>query len=153
MRRSAPVRNLYAMTTFRVLNKKKYHTSVRLADGRRAAVRFVPSAYFGGVDESLYTTADPEIEEALKRHPSFGVTVFLKEEASSLPAEEGAEAEEGPEALLPDPAAAERVEGVTSAAKARTWLQANRDYVPSPDMTKEEIKVAAARMNVLFPDW
>ena len=56
------------MATFYVLNNKKYRTSVRLRDGRMEAIRFEPEVYFGGIGESTYTTSDPEVIEALKKH-------------------------------------------------------------------------------------
>lgn len=56
------------MATFYVLNNKKYRTSVRLRDGRLEAIRFEPEVYFGGIGQSTYTTSDPEVIEALKKH-------------------------------------------------------------------------------------
>lgn len=57
------------------------------------------------------------------------------------------------EALLPDPDNAIREETVTSVASARAWLQANLDYVIPAGMKKDDIKIEAAKRNVLFIQW
>ena len=116
------------MATFYVLNNKKYRTSVRLRDGRLEAIRFEPEVYFGGIGQSTYTTSDPEVIEALKKPVDL-------------------------EALLPDPDNAIREETVTSVASARAWLQANLDYVIPAGMKKDDIKIEAAKRNVLFIQW
>lgn len=64
------------MATFYVLNNKKYRTSVRLRDGRLEAIRFEPEVYFGGIGQSTYTTSDPEVIEALKKHYAYGTTFW-----------------------------------------------------------------------------
>lgn len=144
------------MTTFFVLNHKKYRTSVRCTDGRLEPVRFEPEAYFGGVGESTYTTSDQNIIEALRKHPAYNV--FFWEKAAS-PAT--AATQETPssstvtdlETLLPDPATVTHEETVTSAAAARAWLQANLEVVVPAGMKKDEIKIEAAKRNVLFINW
>lgn len=141
------------MAVFRVLNNKKYRTSVRLPDGVLQPIRFEQAAYYGGVDESLYTTSNSQIIEALKRHPAFGVTVFLKEEEPAAPDTGDTETEIDLESLLPDPDNAIREETVTSAAKATTWLQANLDYIVPKDLSKDEIKIEAAKRGVIFSNW
>lgn len=141
------------MAVFRVLNNKKYRTSVRLPDGVLQPIRFEQAAYYGGVDESLYTTSNSQIIEALKRHPAFEVTVFLKEEEPAALDTCDTETEIDLESLLPDQDNAIREETVTSAAKAATWLQANLDYIVPKSMTKEEIQVEAAKRGVLFINW
>ena len=57
------------------------------------------------------------------------------------------------DALLPDPDNAIREETVTSVASARAWLQANLDYVVPAGMKKDDIKIEAAKRNVLFTQW
>ena len=54
------------------------------------------------------------------------------------------------ETLLSDPATATREETVTSVAAARAWLQANLDYVVPAGMKKDDIKIEAAKRNILF---
>lgn len=143
------------MATFFVLNHKKYRTSVRCADGRLEAVRFEPEVYFGGVGESTYTTSDPAIIEALHEHPAYQVTFWDKVEttADAVTEETTATAPVDLETLLTDPATATREETVTSVASARAWLQANLDYVVPAGMKKDDIKVEAAKRNILFINW
>ena len=57
------------------------------------------------------------------------------------------------ETLLSDPATATREETVTSVAAARAWLQANLDYVVPAGMKKDDIKIEAAKRNILFINW
>lgn len=144
------------MATFFVLNHKKYRTSVRTADGHLEPVRFEPQIYFGGVGESTYTTSDPAIIEALHAHPAYGVTFWEKPQPKIPTASEETTSVPAPvdlEALLPDPASAIREQTVTSAAAARAWLQANMEYVVPAGMRKDDIKVEAAKRNVLFINW
>ncbi len=143
------------MATFFVLNHKKYRTSVRCADGRLEAVRFEPEVYFGGVGESTYTTSDPAIIEALHEHPAYQVTFWDKVEttADTVTEETTSTAPVDLETLLTDPATATREETVTSVASARAWLQANLDYVVPAGMKKDDIKVEAAKRNILFINW
>ncbi len=141
------------MYIFIALNNKKYRTSVTQPGGRVEPVRFEPSAYYGGVDESLYVTSDAEIGKALQKHPAYGIAFTQKEEPAEpeavLPPVEGTDLS----ALLPDTEKAVRAEGVTSAAKARVWLQANIGYVAPASLSKYELKAEAARRGILFPDW
>lgn len=143
------------MATFFVLNHKKYRTSVRCADGRVEAVRFEPNVYFGGVGESTYTTSDPAIIEALHEHPAYQVTFWEKAEttADTVVEEATSAAPVDLETLLTDPATATREETVTSVASARAWLQANLDFVVPAGMKKDDIKIEAAKRNILFINW
>lgn len=144
------------MATFFVLNHKKYRTHVRCTDGRLEPIRFEPEVYFGGVGESTYTTSDPEIIEALRKHPAYNVTFWEKVEnpvdttTEETPSDNPAT---DLEELLSDPATATREETVTSVAAARAWLQANLDYVVPAGMKKDDIKIEAAKRNVLFINW
>ena len=144
------------MATFFVLNHKKYRTSVRCADGRLEAVRFEPEVYFGGVGESTYTTSDPAIIDALHKHPAYQVTFWEKSGTTADTAIEETTSAAVPvdlETLLPDPATATHEETVTSVASARAWLQANLDYVVPAGMKKDDIKIEAAKRNILFINW
>lgn len=141
------------MFVFAAINNKQYRTSVTLPGGRVEPVRFEPKAYFGGVDESLYITSEAEIVKALQKHPAYGIAFMQKEEPTQqgavLPPVEGTDLY----ALLPDAEKAMQAEGVTSAAKARVWLQANTGYVAPASLSKDELKAEAARRGILFPDW
>ena len=144
------------MATFYVLNNKKYRTSVRLRDGRLEAIRFEPEVYFGGIGQSTYTTSDPEVIEALKEHYAYGITFWEKEQPITEAETEAPATNDmltDLEALLPDPDNAIREETVTSVASARAWLQANLDYVIPAGMKKDDIKIEAAKRNVLFIQW
>ena len=129
------------MATFYVLNNKKYRTSVRLRDGRMEAIRFEPEVYFGGIGESTYTTSDPEVIEALKKHYAYGTTFWEKEPTAEADTSAPNDIPVDLEALLPDP------------DNARAWLQANLDYVVPAGMKKDDIKIEAAKRNVLFIQW
>lgn len=104
------------MATFYVLNNKKYRTSVRLRDGRMEAIRFEPEVYFGGIGESTYTTSDPEVIEALKKHYAYGTTFWEKEPTAEADTSAPNDIPVDLEALLPDPDNAIREETITSVA-------------------------------------
>lgn len=144
------------MATFFVLNHKKYRTSVRRADGSPEPIRFEPEVYFGGIGESTYTTSDPQIIEALHRHPAYEVSFWQKADSPSACTLTEPPTDNAPtdlQTLLPDPASATREPSVTSVAAARAWLQANLDYVVPAGMKKDDIRLEAARRNVLFVNW
>ena len=122
---------------------------------RLEAVRFEPEVYFGGVGESTYTTSDPAIIDALHEHPAYQVTFWEKATITTAPIEETTPGNPATdlETLLSDPATATREETVTSVAAARAWLQANLDYVVPAGMKKDDIKIEAAKRNILFINW
>jgi hypothetical protein len=112
----------------------------------------MPSVLFGVKGESLYSTADDAIAEALKKHKYFGVYFFLKNE--DIPAPEKAEPKTIEEELS-DPTAAIRNESVVTKQMAIAFIQGTfGETFSMPNMSVAEMKrEAARRWNVLFVKW
>lgn len=140
------------MATFYVLNNKKYRTSVRLRDGRLEAIRFEPEVYFGGIGQR---PIPPPIRRLSKLSKTLCLrNYFLGKGTDRRGRHFGTERHTrrfGSATARPDNAI--REETVTSVASARAWLQANLDYVIPAGMKKDDIKIEAAKRNVLFIQW
>lgn len=119
---------------------------------KRHRVSFMPSVLFGVKGESLYSTADDAIIEALKKHKYFGVYFFLKSDDAPAPKKEEPKTIEEE---LNDPETAIRNESVTTKQMAIAFIQGTfGDTFSAPNMSVEEMKrEAARRWNVLFVKW
>ena len=119
---------------------------------KRHRVSFMPSVLFGVKGESLYSTADDAIVEALKNHKHFGVYFFLKSEDDPAPKKEESKTIEEE---LPNLDDAIRNETVVTKQMAIAFIQGTfGDTFSSPNMSVAEMKrEAARRWNVLFVKW
>lgn len=128
------------------------HPSAFGTDGWKA-IRFEPEVYFGGIGQKhLYHLRSGGYRSSQK-HYAYGTTFWEKEPTAEADTSAPNDIPVDLEALLPDPDNAIREETVTSVASARAWLQANLDYVIPAGMKKDDIKIEAAKRNVLFIQW
>ena len=75
---------------FTTKSTKTIDISLRV-NGKLHRVSFMPSVLFGVKGESLYSTADDVMVQALKNHKYYGVYFFLKSEDSSTTSTEAVE--------------------------------------------------------------
>lgn len=114
-------------------------------------VSFMPSVLFGVKGESLYSTADDAIIEALKKHKYFGVYFFLKSDDAPAPKKELKTIKEE----LSNPDTAIHNETVTTKQMAIAFIQGTfGEAFSQPSMSVEDMKrEAARRWNVVFEKW
>ena len=120
-------------------------------------VRFSSPVLFGNVGDSEFITHDKNLAEALKKHPLFGVSFFVKKEVVE-PAETPATAEPTKKEVnyydfcdKSKPIVEE--DSVVDIATANNWLQREHSAVfkgKRADTIKSE---AATIYNTVFPNW
>lgn len=110
----------------------------------------MPSVLFGVKGESLYSTADDAMVQALKNHKYYGVYFFLKsEDAPVLINEE----EKAIEDDLADPENAIIVESVTTKGMAVAYIQGMYGESFTATTVEDMKREAAQKWNVIFPKW
>ena len=110
----------------------------------------MPSVLFGVKGESLYSTADDAMVQALKNHKYYGVYFFLKSEDSSTTSTEAVEPAKTIEEELRDPATAVYDDTVTTRRKAVAYIQGKFDEMFTSTTVEEMKREAARRWNVVF---
>lgn len=134
---------------FTTKSTKTIDISVKV-NGKSHRVSFMPSVLFGIKGESLYSTADEEITQALKNHKYYGVYFFLKsEDAPVLINEEPKTIEDE----LTDPENAIIVESVTTKGMAIAYIQGMYGESFTATSVEEMKREAAKKWNTLFPKW
>jgi hypothetical protein len=134
---------------FTTKSTKTIDISVKV-NGKSHRVSFMPSVLFGIKGESLYSTADEEITQALKNHKYYGVYFFLKsEDAPVLINEEPKTIEDD----LTDPENAIIVESVTTKGMAVAYIQGMYGESFTATSVEEMKREAAKKWNTLFPKW
>ena len=113
----------------------------------------MPSVLFGVKGESLYSTADDAIAEALKNHKYYGVYFFLKSEDNSETSAETTEPVKTIEDELRDPETAIYDETVTTKGMAVAYIQGNYDAIFTTSTVEEMKREAARKWNVIFKNW
>lgn len=113
----------------------------------------MPSVLFGVKGESLYSTADDAMVQALKNHKYYGVYFFLKSEDSSTTSTEAVEPAKTIEDELRDPDTAVYDETVTTKGMAVAYIQGNYDGVFTATTVEEMKREAARKWNVYFKNW
>lgn len=128
------------------------HPSAFGTDGWK---RYVSSRRFTSAVSAKAPIPPPirRLSKLSKKHYAYGTTFWEKEPTAEADTSAPNDIPVDLEALLPDPDNAIREETVTSVASARAWLQANLDYVIPAGMKKDDIKIEAAKRNVLFIQW
>lgn len=123
--------------------------------GSYRTIRFTPPVYFGIAYPSTYSTSDEAIITAMKKHPDFNVTFFIKEEVDTTPKSAEIVRPKTIEEELKDSETAIRNETVTTKQMAIAFIQGTfGDTFSAPNMSVEEMKrEAARRWNVLFVKW
>lgn len=110
----------------------------------------MPSVLFGVKGESLYSTADDAMVQALKNHKYYGVYFFLKsEDAPVLINEEKKTIEDD----LADPENAIIVESVTTKGMAVAYIQGMYGESFTATTVEDMKREAAQKWNVIFPKW
>lgn len=110
----------------------------------------MPSVLFGVKGESLYSTADDAMVQALKNHKYYGVYFFLKsEDAPVLINEEKKSIEDS----LTNPENAIIVESVTTKGMAVAYIQGMYGESFTATTVEDMKREAAQKWNVIFPKW
>ena len=110
----------------------------------------MPSVLFGVKGESLYSTADDAMVQALKNHKYYGVYFFLKSEDAPVLINEVTKTIEDE---LKDPATAVNDETVTTKGMALAYIQGHYDDVFTTSTVEEMKREAARKWNVIFKNW
>lgn len=119
--------------------------------GSYRTIRFTPPVYFGIAYPSTFSTSDEDIIAAMKKHPDFNVTFFVKEEVDTTPKVVEAAKVKPLEEELRDPATAVYDDTVTTKRKAIAYVQGKFDDTFSSTTNIEDMKrEAARRWNVIF---
>ena len=134
---------------FTTKSTKTIDISLRV-NGELHRVSFMPSVLFGVKGESLYSTADDAMVQALKNHKYYGVYFFLKSEDAPVLINEVTMTIE--DELL-DPATAVYDESVTTKGMAVAYIQGNYDGVFTTTTVEDMKREAAQKWNVIFKNW
>lgn len=121
--------------------------------GKTQRVSFIPAALFGVKGESLYSTADEALIEAMKKHKSFGVYFFLKSETAPVTTANKKEIIKAIEDELADLENATIVESVTTKGMAVAYIQGMYGESFTSTTVEEMKREAAKKWNTLFPKW
>lgn len=142
------------MATFRINGHLNLTMSLKV-DGRTRWVTFTFPVIYGNRGNSTFTTDDPKLIEALKKHKDFG-TLFHLEEGTDVIASTMVEShtnERSIEDELKDPATAVYDETVTTKGMAIAYIQGNFDGVFTATTVEEMKREAARKWNVIFKNW
>lgn len=134
---------------FTTKSTKTIDISLRV-NGELRRVSFMPSVLFGVKGESLYSTADDAMVQALKNHKYYGVYFFLKSEDTPVPKKEEPKTIEEE---LSEPTSPIIVESVTNRAMAIAYIQGTYEESFTSTSNEDMRREAARRWNILFPKW
>lgn len=104
---------------------------------------------YGNVGVSSFTTHDPDLIEALKAAPEFGVVFYLDENDEATKSTQVQSAKPIEEELF-DPATAIYDDTVTTRRKAVAYIQGKFDEMFTSTTVDEMKREAARRWNVVF---
>lgn len=122
-------------------------------NGRMRMVTFAPPIFFGNVYESTFTTSNDDVIEAIKKHSSFGVKVFVKKEILSPTTTNSESTVKSIEDELADLENATIVESVTTKGMAVAYIQGMYGESFTATTVEEMKREAAKKWNTLFPKW
>lgn len=122
-------------------------------NGKFVTVKFNPAALYGVKGESLFSTTDPALITALKKHKNFGVYYFVKEESGVEAAREATEVVKTIEDELTNPENATIVESVTTKGMAVAYIQGMYGESFTATTVEDMKREAAQKWNTLFPKW
>lgn len=142
------------MATFRIDGHLNLTMSLKV-DGRTRWVTFTFPVIYGNRGNSTFTTSDPKLIEALKKHKDFGTLFHLEEETdiADYTVVESRPAERGIEEELKDSASAIIVESVTTKGMAAAYIQGMYGESFTATSVEEMKREAARKWNILFPKW
>ena len=113
----------------------------------------MPPVFFGIAYESTYSTSDKDIIEALKKHPDFNVTFFVKTEDADAPKVVEAPKPKTIEDELRDPETAVYDETVTTKTMAVAYIQGMFDENFTSTTVEDMKREAARKWNIIFKNW
>lgn len=120
-------------------------------------VKFIPAVLYGSKGESLFSTNDAALIDAMKKHHYYGVYYTVKEEVNDECQVNEACNTEGSiktiEDELRDPETAVYDETVTTKGMAVAYIQGNYDGVFTATTVEDMKREAARKWNVLFKNW
>lgn len=144
------------MTTFAIDDHRNLTLSIKV-NGRTRWVTFTFPVLYGNRGISTFSTNDPNLIEALKKHKEFGSLFYIKEATEEEKAIDAriAETPKPIEDELADPENAVRNDTVTSKQMAIAFIQGTfGETFSQPSMSVEDMKrEAARRWNVVFEKW
>lgn len=140
------------MATFKIEGHRNLTLGLKV-NGRTRWVNFTFPVIYGNRGDSTFTTNDPKLIEALKKHKDFGVLFYLEEGVDVVDNTEPVSNTKPIEDDLTDPENAIIVDSVTTKGMAVAYIQGmfgeNFTAKTVEDMKRE----AAKKWNVLFPKW
>lgn len=113
----------------------------------------MPPVFFGIAYESTYSTSDKDIIEALKKHPDFNVTFFVKTEDADTPKVVETTKPKTIEDELRDPETAVYDETVTTKTMAVAYIQGMFDENFTSTTVEDMKREAARKWNIIFKNW
>lgn len=126
-------------------------------NGEVKYVKFIPAVLYGSKGESLFSTNDAALIDAMKKHHYYGVYYTVKEEINDECSVNEACCTTEPvktiEEELRDPETAVYDETVTTKGMAVAYIQGNYDDVFTATTVEEMKREAARKWNVIFKNW
>lgn len=141
------------MTTFAIDDHRNLTLSIKV-NGRTRWVTFTFPVLYGNRGISTFSTNDPNLIEALKKHKEFGTLFYIKDGEPDAPTPNVATQE--PKAIeddLTDPENAIIVDSVTTKGMAVAYIQGMFGESFTATTVEDMKREAAKKWNVLFPKW
>lgn len=121
-------------------------------NGSYRYISFSTPVLYGNVGVSSFTTHDPDLIEALKASPKYGVVFYLDENDEATNSAQVQSAKTIEEELS-DPISPIIVESVTNRAMAIAYIQGTYEESFTSTSNEDMRREAARRWNILFPKW
>lgn len=141
------------MTTFAIDDHRNLTLSIKV-NGRTRWVTFTFPVLYGNRGISTFSTNDPNLIEALKKHKEFGTLFYIKDGEPDVPTPNVVTQE--PKSIeddLTDPENAIIVDSVTTKGMAVAYIQGMFGESFTATTVEDMKREAAKKWNVLFPKW
>lgn len=141
------------MTTFAIDDHRNLTLSIKV-NGRTRWVTFTFPVLYGNRGISTFSTNDPNLIEALKKHKEFGTLFYIKDGEPDVPTPNVVTQE--PKSIeddLTDPENAIIVDSVTTKGMAVAYIQGMFGESFTATTVEDMKREAARKWNVLFPKW
>ena len=141
------------MTTFAIDDHRNLTLSIKV-NGRTRWVTFTFPVLYGNRGISTFSTNDPNLIEALKKHKEFGTLFYIKDGEPDVPTPNLVTQE--PKTIeddLTDPENAIIVDSVTTKGMAVAYIQGMFGESFTATTVEDMKREAAKKWNVLFPKW
>lgn len=141
------------MTTFAIDDHRNLTLSIKV-NGRTRWVTFTFPVLYGNRGISTFSTNDPNLIEALKKHKEFGTLFYIKDGEPDVPTPNVVTQEsKAIEDDLTDPENAIIVDSVTTKGMAVAYIQGMFGESFTATTVEDMKREAAKKWNVLFPKW